>query len=397
MDGSKVWPEIRKQWSDIQKEQGPEFQRLTSLYDLVRPHLLDAIRRVGLSYSYLLPEGDLPLMLLARIGGSATLPEKEQVFEIQMDSVILRFAKDRKQTDLCDLRDPLAPWVEFCRRVNSLRRSYRRYFLTFLPRVLCGQVQHCSTSNTPSWKWAKLWDSLAQGIPAASLPNEWCQVRKALKKPVPSIAQSDEIFVPSILRPQQVWQETLAKPLFQAALYVESRRPAWIRFPSCPGLMPTSAGKHAKNLKEALSRFGGIPSGDRSLEELIRGVLAWEGGEVAPVEMDSVALTLAAKEFHYKPFDIEALLGSIHERNSHALEANRHFQRGLAEANCPYDISTALSNLAARAFMAGDLQKALKWARESLLYDATNEMARWNLGAIQQSIQDQFRDFGTHG
>lgn len=133
MDGSKVWPEIRKQWSGIQKEQGPEFQRLTSLYDLVRPHLLDAIRRVGLAYSYLLPEGDLPLILLARIGGSATLPEKEQVFEIQMDSVILRFAKDRKQTDICDLRDPLAPWVEFCGRVNSLRRSYRRYFLTFLP------------------------------------------------------------------------------------------------------------------------------------------------------------------------------------------------------------------------------------------------------------------------
>ena len=391
-----MWASVRGRWKTIQAGTTREPERLTALFDSIRPQLQDSLRRIGLAYAYLLPESDLPLVLLAKAIAWEELPEDEETFEVWLDSSILRWVRDNKEIKATSLRDPMAPWGEFRRRVNSLRRSYRSYFLTFLPKTIGGQVTPGRSNRKPTWSWALLWDRLAADIPQSCLPEEWIKVRSGIAQPGKK-GLPEGFIIPNILRPREIWQEALAKPLFQAALFIESRRPAWVRFPSNLSLMPKSASEHARFFRESLVKFGGIPTENAEEKDLIEKVLAWEDESLGPIELSSVELAQAALHFGFRPFDVESLLGSIHERDSNALEANRYFQRSLGEAAGAYDISTALSNLAARAYMEGDLRKALQWAQKSLRYDASNEMARWNLAAIHETIRKQYKDFGTHG
>lgn len=386
---------IRTEWNACQALLAPESERLPALFDLIRPMVLDAMRRVGLGFAYLLPEHDLPLVLAAKASAMDSLPKDQETFEIWLDSSILRWMRDAKESKLSSLRDPMAPWVEFRRRVNSLRKSFRTYFLAFLPRTMGGQATPGWAGRNPNWHWAQLWDRLTDEIPASCLPTEWQEVRNGIEQPV-KVARCFEPHCPGILKPKDFWRERFATPIFGAALLIESRRPSWIRFHGDPEVMPASATQHGKTLRETLLGLGGIPKGGGALEEMVRGILEWESGVVDLSSHNPSELLLASQELGYQPFEVETYLGAIAERSSHPLEANRHFQKSLSEAKSHADISTALSNLAARALVSGDYSQAIRWSEEALQYDGSNEMARWNLKEAVRALSPQFGKFGTH-
>ena len=348
-----------------------------------------------MGFAYLLSEQDIPLAIAAKASAMERLPKDQETFEVWLDSSILRWVREAKESRQSSLGDPMAPWVEFRRRVNSLRKSFRTYFFAFLPRSMCGQVTPGWAGRNPGWNWAQLWDRLAEGIPASCLPSEWQEIRNDVEQPV-RVTQDAEFPVPGILQPKDFWRERLAKPLFGAALLVESRRPSWIRFHADPEALPNSATAHGKFLRETLLDLGGIPKGEGSFEEMLRGILEWESGVVNLSSQAPSALLLASQELGYQAFEVESYLGAIAERSSQPLEANRRFQRSLSEANGHEDISTALSNLAARALVGGDYGQAIRWSEEALRFDGSNEMARWNLKEAICALRFQFGKFGTH-
>ena len=391
-----IWKAMCQEWGTVQSSNLPDAERVPALYKVVHPMIQDAVRRVGLIYSYLLQERELPLILMARIEARENLPEQLEALTILFESSILRWVSDQGLETTCDFRNPMAPWVEFCQRVNRLRPSFRNYFFAFLPRSSEGQVTPGWAGRKPNWNWAKLWDRITEDIPGATLPLEWKMIRKSIAVPAP-VPGPNQLVVPQVLKPRDYWREQLAKPLLQAGLFVESRRPAWVRFKASPLLLPVSSEVHGRKVRALIKRIGGLPSCDQGLGEMLHRIQEWGHDSSSISELDPIALLCASKELGFESHQVETYLGAIQQRRTQPLEANRHFQRSLREARDPADISTSLSNLAAGALMRGDLAQAVEFAEEALRYISGNEMAQWNLMAANHALQTQSEDSGTHG
>ncbi|MDA1114815.1 MAG: hypothetical protein O3A95_11030 [Planctomycetota bacterium] len=362
LDSSQVWQNVRLQWRNLDSASSDFLERS---YQLVRPYVLDAVRRVGLNYCYLLQESDVVVRLMPQLAAKEELPSRFELFRIFLDSSILRITHTDLDALTCDLRDPLAPWVDFRQRVNGLRRSFRRYFFAFLPSSELAPTVPGIQARKPGSKWTDLWDSLTESIPAGCLPEGWQETRAS------AVVNSEPVFftASNLLLPRTNVSEQLGEILHRAAGLAESNRVGRTKLELPKGVIPRDAVAFSVELQSLLNSSGGMPQSDPALKAALNSILDLRlGDKNCILKMKPEALVDCSEEAGFNPFKTFMLRGSILDRAGDSNRALWEFHKGVRAAGSRKQIGQSLANLAIQALVVRDFARAKSWILEAWQY-----------------------------
>jgi len=382
LDPSEVWSNVRVQWQGLDPA-GPNFTEES--YELFRPYIMDAARRVGLNFSYLLHESDIVVRIMPLLAKKEELPSKIEFFRIFLDSAILRITHTAQDVRFCDLRDPLAPWVEFCNRVNRLRPSFRRYLLVFLPFSEMVPSMPGIEIRKPGTNWTGLWDSLTDGIPLGCLPKSWVETRASAMDAKKSVAEYESV----LILPNKSISKQLGEILHRAAGLAESNRIGRTALELPKGVIPENPVAFSKELQELLKSSGGMPQDDSNLEAALNSILNLNNGlQDSIFLMQPESLLDCSEEVGFDAFKTFMLRGSILDRSGNSDGALWQFHKGIRAAGSRKQIGQSLANLAIQAFVARDNHRARYWIAEAWKYSPNCSFVASCKTYIQQALKN---------
>ncbi len=297
----------------------------------------------------------------------------------------MKKVREEKLQTTCDFRDPLSPWHSFRIRINCLRKSYRKYLLSFLPYLFSHSATIGKKRTKPSNHWCRLWDELVQDIPEACIPDAWLDVRKRSSQKS-NISTPPPVQSPFLIPSTKNWKELLAQPLHRAAAYLESQTNGVLKLSLPEGVVPKSKVLFAQQFAHRLRRLGGIPKTDSKLEACIKSVLEWQS-ESLQAKSNSLALAQAAESLGFDPVRSGLLQNSIFLRSNKLANAQLLLARTLSRCTHPKQIADVLGNMAAIVFAQGDLIQALAIAKEAVAYSSESPIASHNYRAILAHLQ----------
>ena len=372
---SGEWERCRLAWQATEQE--APASRLQQRHHLLRPLLQEALRSVAARHCLLFDDASLRLEAVLRLEGLSNLPEHQVVCKIHLESIFLNLIKCDERTRLSDLRDPMAAWHALRLRINQERRSFRRYFLAFLPRFEDATAVERKPAREPNQHWAKLWERLTADIPAGCIPSSWRAVRELVPEEVIEVETDygNRIYLP----PKRDWKELLARPLFQAAALVESRRPGLQRFSSASGTIPENVPEFVAAIRQILQRTGGIPQSDSDLQETLEQILALPNGSAKHI--DPMLMSTVAQRLGHSSFEATLQKSSILGRKGETQQAIWQAYSGLQHARGAKEIAIALANISAHHIIRDDASLAIEKAKEALVYNPFSSMSRANLNS----------------
>ena len=372
---SKEWEQCRRAWQAAEQELPT--RRLQQRHRLLRPLLQEALRSLATRHDLLFDNASLHFDAILHLGERPSLPEQQMVCQIHLESIFLKLIKHDERARLSDLRDPMTPWHALRLRVNEERRSFRHYFLAFLPRFENSTAVERKPARKPNQHWAKLWERLTVDIPAGCIPSSWHAVRELVPDEVIEVETDygNRLFLP----PKRDWKELLARPLFQAAALVESRRPGLQRFSAASGTIPENVPEFVAAIRQILQRTGGIPQSDSDLQEALEQILALPNGSAKHI--DPMLMSTVAQRLGHSSFEAILQKSSILGRKGETRQAIWQAYSGLQHAQGPKEIAIALANISAHHIIRDDASLAIEKAKEAIVYNPFSSMSRANLNS----------------
>ncbi len=360
-ESEEIWINFCRTWDRLQ-EQGSGF---LPKFELTKPLLEDALRGISSRFFYLVDEASFMMKILAKIEGQS-LPSSPQIARIHLDSISLRLVKEELREKSSSLFDPLAPWHQFRIRHNSLRRSFRMYFLAPLQPVNKARHLVQTSKRFPNQHWLRLWIELTEDIPRSCLPAAWCEIADRASY---STIRSQDVAWPHLLVPSRSVASKIAVAFHRAAALVESRTVGQSELLLPEGVVPKSIVQFSKGFQKTLDSFGGIPREDSRIHEAAGYILELQSGDERLVNcFDAKKLVSLSAELGFDAFKSHMLLGATHDRGGNSEQAKWEFQKGLQKADSIEKIADALANMAIQALLAGRMSEAQNWIREALSY-----------------------------
>jgi hypothetical protein len=377
------WEQCRLTWQAAEQE--APARRLQRRHHLLRPLLQEALRSLAARHYLLFDDASLRFDAVLHLEDRSSLPEQQAVCQIHLESIFLKLIKRDERAKLSDLRDPMAPWHALRLRVNDERRSFRRYFLAFLPRFKNSTAVEREPTREPNQYWAELWERLTADIPAGCIPTSWHAVRKLVPEEAIEVETDygNRLFLP----PKRDWKELLAKPLHRAAALMESRRPGLIGLHLPDGVIPESPQRFAEELQRTVDRIGGIPNSDECLRAAIEQTLEWQS-KPAPraYSICPTQLIGQAEELGFDRLKSKSLLGVAQIRSNQPESARLSLEKSLVSCTSNLEIAVVLANIAGLLLSQDDLTEAYSFASQAIAYCPASKIARRNYTIVKARL-----------
>lgn len=388
------WSSVQQHWTD---SVGTDAEaRLLGRFELLRPYLQEAVRELAVRHYLLMDEPALMTRLALVLAQRTSLPSNATIFRYHVASLALWMVKEESLVRLSRLDDPMAPWHALRGRVNQLRRSFRAYFLAFLPKHSFAPMLFEKPRRQPSKHWVSLWDSLTDGIPGGGIPSEWTDVRDSYSPVIVPGAFANR--GGGLIAPARDWKEILAKPLLQAAALIESRRPGLMPLYFSSDLLPNSAVEFARRFRNNFPNSRDQFSSDTQLKSLVESLRQIEGsGKEVDLQIDPLQILELAKAEGASPYKTALLQGAILDRQGSTSNSRFALSRMLQSASSREEIGLALTNLAVNAFSAGDYESSLSHISEALQYAPWKKSIRMNAERIRTAIAIHGNKRHNHG
>lgn len=362
-------------------------QRLTKRRRLLHPYLRDCQRSLGSRFALVLEESSLLMDAMLFLDGREGLPVAPLHAQILMESLLLRLVKAGDEYSLSKA-DPMRPWQQVRSRVNSERRSYRRYFLAFLPRIPEATELEPVVDRVPGKAWIQLWDRVVGDTPQGCIPRAWREVHQTALNSVEQLEKKNVFSTNLILPTQSNWKEYLGEALHRAGALVESRRPGLVGLHLPEGVIPSNPRGFAREIISMIQRSGGAPQSDPLLAKALEEIQSWDGQSAGGAkQLPAEQFLQVGQDLGFDAFKSLALRSMVYARAGDFGEARRVLEMNLTHCTSRHQIAMTLGNIGGVLLSKGDWDEASRYLKDALTYSASSFIVRHNYRLLLECLE----------